>query len=148
MKIFRNESVVSSAPQREGKEGKISRKKAVPPKKKDISDREIREKLAGHVETSNTSKGQAIKNSSKMFGAGFMNENQRPSQVDLVDVQKPEIEISEEKTEKKDHLLKSDIALNDPKDSNTQEKLKTVLSRGAFNFNPKERETLERILGQ
>jgi hypothetical protein len=43
-------------------------------------------------------------------------------------------------------VLKSDIAANDPKDTNTQEKLKSVLSKGAFNFNPREREALEKIL--
>lgn len=146
MKIFRNDSPAPASLQREGKEGKISRKKAALPEKKNISDSAIREKLASHVETSQASKNQSIKNNSKMLGAGFMNEGQRPSIVDTVDVQKPE--LSDEKIEKKDHLLKSDIALNDPKDSNTQEKLKTVLSKGAFNFNPKEREALERILGQ
>jgi len=46
----------------------------------------------------------------------------------------------------KDLTIKSDIALNDPKDTNTQEKLKSALTKGAFNFNPKEREALEKIL--
>ena len=47
----------------------------------------------------------------------------------------------------KNLTIKSDIAFNDPKDTNTQEKLKSALSRGAFNFNPKERAALEKILG-
>lgn len=78
-----------------------------------------------------------------------MNESIKPKIVDEVKVEKPE--IAEEKADNspntKDFTIKSDIALNDPKDTNTQEKLKTVLSKGAFNFNPKEREALEKILG-
>lgn len=40
----------------------------------------------------------------------------------------------------------SDVGLNDPNDPTTVGKLKDVLSKGAFSFNPKERETLEKIL--
>lgn len=40
----------------------------------------------------------------------------------------------------------SDVGLNDPNDPATVGKLKSVLTKGAFNFNPKEREALERIL--
>ena len=42
----------------------------------------------------------------------------------------------------------SDVKLNDPKDPGTQEKLKSVISKGAFSFNPKERDVLEKILNQ
>jgi hypothetical protein len=42
--------------------------------------------------------------------------------------------------------VKSDIATNNPKSPETQEKLKSVLSKGAFSFNPKERDALDRIL--
>lgn len=49
--------------------------------------------------------------------------------------------------EKKDLLLKSDIAKNDPKDPRVQEKLKDALQNGAFKFNDKEREVLAQILG-
>jgi hypothetical protein len=49
---------------------------------------------------------------------------------------------------KESHLLMTDVKLNDPSDSNTQEKLKLVLRNGAFNFNSKEKETLEKILGE
>tara|TARA_R110002049_G_scaffold219962_4_gene391605 strand:- start:726 stop:1127 length:402 start_codon:yes stop_codon:yes gene_type:complete len=41
----------------------------------------------------------------------------------------------------------SDVGLNNPKDPATIGKLKDVLTKGGFNFNPKERETLEKILG-
>lgn len=40
-----------------------------------------------------------------------------------------------------------DIKDNDPKSEATQEKLKKILSTGAFNFNPKERDALKDILG-
>ncbi|MFG1593473.1 hypothetical protein [Halobacteriovorax sp. CON-3] len=41
-----------------------------------------------------------------------------------------------------------DIAKNDPKDPATQEKLKGVLTAGAFNFSDKERDVLAKILNQ
>jgi hypothetical protein len=47
---------------------------------------------------------------------------------------------------KESHLLMSDVKLNDPNDPTTQEKLKSILSKGAFNFNPREREALDKIL--
>lgn len=153
MKIFRNESTVSTSSSKAEKtssgEGKITRKKAATPERKNISASEIKEKLAAHVETSEASKNMAIKKNSQKLGEGFMNESIKPKIVDEVKVEKPE--IAEEKADNspntKDFTIKSDIALNDPKDTNTQEKLKTVLSKGAFNFNPKEREALEKILG-
>lgn len=154
MKIFRNESTVSSSAKAEktsSKEGKgITRKKAALPEKKSISASEIKEKLAAHVETSEVSKNMAIKKNSQKLGEGFMNESMKAAPiearlVDEVKVEKPEVEDNSPNT--KDLTIKSDIALNDPKDTNTQEKLKTVLSRGAFSFNPKEREALEKILG-
>lgn len=160
MKIFRNESTVSSSTKVEktsSKEGKgITRKKAPTPEKKNISASEIKEKLAAHVETSEASKNMAIKKNSQRLGEGFMNDSMKPmaakpALVDEVKVEKPELkeapEVEDNSPNTKDFTIKSDIALNDPKDTNTQEKLKTVLSRGAFSFNPKEREALEKILG-
>ncbi len=119
-------------------------KKALPPKK-EMSPNEIREKLAANVQTSEISKNMAIA-STKKLGEGFLNESIKP---EIIEVVKPEIKESDKDLEtpnKKDFVLKSDIAQNDPKDTNTQEKLKSVISRGAFNFNPKEREALEKIL--
>ena len=112
----------------------------------------IKEKLAAHVETSDVSKNMAIKNT-KRLGENFMSDAIKPL-VDTVSVDAPKLakgeaaaEAEEIKTPNtKDLTIKSDIALNDPKDTNTQEKLKGALSRGAFNFNPKEREALEKIL--
>ena len=103
----------------------------------------IKDKLAAHVQTSDVSKHMAIKNTKKL-GENFMSETVKPI-VDVVTVEAPvEEEIKTPNT--KDLTIKSDIALNDPKDTNTQEKLKSALTRGAFNFNPKEREALEKIL--
>ncbi|MDD4975668.1 MAG: hypothetical protein PHY93_15030 [Bacteriovorax sp.] len=145
MKIFSPPE--SNAP-KEGaavkKNGK-GRKHAVVPEKQEVSDREIREKLASHVETSNTAKAQVIQKNSKALGAGFMNEDFRPKPL--------EAEVAADEGEKKadsvkdSHLLLSDVKLNDPTDPNTQEKLKSVLRNGAFSFNSREKETLEKILG-
>lgn len=153
MKIFPKESSVSSAPSQRAdraKENGPTRQKKAPPVKKEMSASEIKEKLAAHVDTSDVAKNMAIKNSKKL-GANFMSEEIKPV-VDPAAVAaakeakdaKAEEEIKTPNT--KDLTIKSDIALNDPKDTNTQEKLKTALTRGAFNFNPKEREALEKIL--
>lgn len=149
MKIFPRQSTSEAAPAKtkaSAKEGKvISRKKPEAPPKKELSADQIKEKLAAHVDTSETAKNMAVKNSKKL-GDGFMNDSIRP---EVVSVEAPLVkaEAAEEKpVNSKDLTLKSDIALNDPKDTNTQEKLKTVLSRGAFNFNSKERDALEKIL--
>ena len=119
----------------------------VAPLKKDVSEEEIREKLASHVETSNTAKAQVLQKNSQALGAGFMKEDASPKVVTQKIV--PRMEMPEGESEdslKKSHLLLSDVQLNDPNDSNTQEKLKNVLRNGAFSFNPKEKETLEKIL--
>jgi hypothetical protein len=112
--------------------------------KPEISSSAIREKLAGHAEISNTAKSKLIQKNSKALGSGFMNEDAKPIPKEVGVEAEPEAEIS---SLKKSHLLMSDVKLNDPTDSNTQEKLKAVLKMGAFNFNPKEKEALEKILG-
>ena len=116
--------------------------------KQDISEREIREKLASHTELSNTAKSQVIQKNSQALGAGFMNEDIKPVFIDKPKATESETSEVEAKSDslKESHLLLSDVKLNDPKDSNTQEKLKSVLKMGAFNFNPKEKEALEKIL--
>lgn len=85
------------------------------PKKERLSDREIKERLAAHVELSNP----------------------KPSKV-----------VLEGKTEsiESNTLVNSDVKSNDGSSPETREKLKTVLTSGAFSFNPQERENLERIL--
>lgn len=119
------------------------KEKIVPVKKEKISESEIREKLAFHVEASNAAKSQMIKNNSKEFGAGFMKQStvsEAPENLTTGRAETPSM--------KESHLLMSDVKLNDPSDSNTQEKLKSVLRSGAFNFNAKEKEALGKILGE
>lgn len=145
MKIFPKDSPAVAKPMKEAGASKpSSRRKAEAPPKKEMSASEIKEKLAARVETSEAAKNLAIKNS-KPLGAGFLNDEIKPAPI----IEKPikgEEAVEEKSPNSKDFVLKSDVALNDPKDSNTQEKLKSVISKGAFNFNPKEREALEKIL--
>ena len=130
-----------------------SQKRPASPEKQNVSDNEIREKLASHSEISNSAKSQMMQKNSKALGAGFMNEDIKPVFIQPSESKdSKDLEESEESGKKADslkdsHLLLSDVKLNDPTDSNTQEKLKTVLKMGAFNFNPKEKEALEKILG-
>ncbi len=143
MKIFPKESPAISKPVKSNGAKSIGKKKADAPVKKDISASEIREKLAARVETSDAAKALAIKNTSKKLGEGFMNDEVKAAPV-VVPI--AESGPEEKSPNSKDFVLNSDIAKNDPKDSNTQEKLKSVLSKGGFSFNPKERETLDKIL--
>lgn len=117
---------------------KAAKKQA--PIKKEMSDSEIKEKLAANVQTSDVAKNMAIAKTKKM-GETFLNESIKP---EMIKVEAPI--VSEDTPNTKDFVLKSDIAANDPKDTNTQEKLKSIISKGAFSFNPKEREALEKIL--
>jgi DNA-directed RNA polymerase specialized sigma subunit len=87
--------------------------------KKEISESEIREKLAANTEISSAAKQKSIQSTQKL-GEGFMKSD--------------------------DHLLKTDVQINDPQDPVTAEKLKSVLANGAFSFNSKERDVLSRIL--
>lgn len=135
MKIFSQ----NQNQQRVSDEGPKKLKKRLP-EKQNLSEQQIREKLAANVESSNTAKSQ-MKVKGQALGAGFLNPEAKPQVL-------PTPEMVEEKNKAREaHLLLSDVKLNDPKDTNTQEKLKTALRSGAFNFNPKERETLEKILG-
>lgn len=151
MKIFsptdRNPTKSSEGPRKTTKAKRGQAEKAEKTEKAQVSDQEIREKLAAHVETSNGAKSKAIK-STQPLGAGFMNAEAKPN-VPAVAVEGAAegAETEEKKSLKESHLLMSDVKLNDPKDSNTQEKLKSILRNGAFSFNPKEKDTLERILG-
>ncbi len=142
MKIFSpptsiNSNSVPSADSSK-KTSKSRKDPEVAPEKKAISNQEIKEKLANHVQTSNSAKSLSIQKNSKPLGSGFMNDEAKP----MILEKEPEVVDSV----KDSHLLLSDVQLNDPKDSNTQEKLKSVLKNGAFNFNPREKETLEKIL--
>ena len=148
MKIF----PVNSKPARENTKaetnisdgsGKISRKKISGSVKKDISVTEIKNKLAAHSQKSDTAKEVIISKNAKRLGEGFMNPEAIHANVAAVASDEEEVKTPNTK----DLTIKSDIALNDPKDTNTQEKLKAALTRGAFSFSAKEREALEKILG-
>lgn len=125
--------------------------RGAPPKPK-LSESDIREKLASHVETSNTAKSGVLKKNSQKMGDGFLNSEIKPELKPVPAAQVPKAAAAQEQVEtpaaekEKTHLLRPDVSLNDPKDPAVQEKLKTVLSTGAFNFNPKEREALDKIL--
>ena len=104
-----------------------------------MSESQIREKLAASTEISDTAKNKAIM-SAKKLGEGFMNPDFKPAETP-----NPDTPATPEKTAA-DHVLKSDVQVNDPRDPVTSEKLKTVLQKGAFNFNPRERDVLSKIL--
>lgn len=149
--------VKSSETEGPKKSGKVKKGRGIPDPadKKEISEAAIREKLASHVETSNTAKSQVLQKNSQALGAGFMNPDAAPIAKAVPEIKaeaKPGVEGNDEEKEeskslKESHLLLSDVKLNDPNDTNTQEKLRSVLKMGAFNFNPKEKDALERILG-
>lgn len=62
---------------------------------------------------------------------------------------KPPVDTAEVKTKGVKNSTEEDfgdIAKNDPKSEVTQEKLKTILKNGGFNFNDRERQALSEIL--
>jgi|GEM_PF-763896 len=157
MKIFPTQETSRISDTRstgEGESVKRKGKKKAAPVKPSISENEIREKLATHVETSNTAKSGILKKNAQKLGDGFMNPEMKPAvkmeqsaaTAAATAATKEEPDATPEVASGDAHLLKTDVNLNDPKDPSTQEKLKTVLSTGAFNFNPRERETLDKIL--
>lgn len=144
MKIFSPPEQRTKPAAAKSEVAKKNKSKRGPSQKASVSEGEIREKLAAHVETTSSAKNQLIKkNNSEALGSGFMNPEARA----LIPAAAAVTEKTEGSSLAKSHLLLSDVKLNDPHDSNTQEKLKSVLRNGAFSFNPKEKETLEKILG-
>lgn len=125
-------------------ENKIDKKS----EKKNLSANEIREKLAANIEMSNSAKSAMKSKNTQQFGTGFMNENFTPPEIEKPknQVESNSVDNETNSVNLKDHILNSDIKKNDPNDSTTTEKLKTVLQKSAFNFNPKEREVLDKIL--
>ena len=149
MKIFpKNSSIKSKSIEKKDydeNDKPINKKKIASPLKKEMSASAIREKLASHVETSDAAKTMTI-SKTKKFGENFMSETIKPI-VDIANGPAKTADGDIKTPNTKNLTIKSDIAFNDPKDTNTQEKLKSALSKGAFNFNPKERAALEKILG-
>ncbi len=125
-----------------------SRMKKLDPPKKEFSDREIREKLGKHVELSKSAKTMGQTKKPELLGNGFMNEEVVAAKVNEVKAQKAtEVQPQDKTTIGVSAIDKpSDVGLNDPKDPLTTSKLKSVLDMGAFNFNPKERDILSKIL--
>jgi hypothetical protein len=60
----------------------------------------------------------------------------------------PAKEATAAEVKEKTHLLRPDVGLNDPNDPATIGKLKKLMNTGAVQFNPKERETLSKIIDQ
>ncbi|PIP89122.1 MAG: hypothetical protein COW01_16200 [Bdellovibrionales bacterium CG12_big_fil_rev_8_21_14_0_65_38_15] len=98
--------------------------------KETVSASEIRNKVEEHFNPKPTKDSVEVSELSKVKNAKAM---------------KVEVKEVDESTEK-EIRPPSDVGLNDPNDPTTVGKLKDVLSKGAFSFNPKERETLEKIL--
>lgn len=113
MKILANQSPVITSPKKNEAKSRPT-----------LSNEEVKEKLAAHVELSKKSNPPKF---DQALGAGFLNEKTPPASPP-------------------DHLLKTDVDKNDPNDSSTTEKLKSVLSKGAFSFNSREKEILDKIL--
>lgn len=127
--------------------------------KKEFSDREVREKLSAHLNKSNSATTMNQIKKEELLGSGFLDEEVVNKKMEIQKAKEAEalkkaeglagngeIEkttISVEKIEKP-----SDVGVNNPRDPLTANKLKSVLDMGAFNFNPKEREVLSKILGE
>lgn len=85
--------------------------------------------------------------------SSIIKNNAQPAEVAVETKTTPEVvtkEVPKEATspEKKSHTLKSDVDLNDPRDTNVHEKLRTILKSGGFNFSQKEKEALGQILNK
>lgn len=157
MKLFDNQvsnvSATSSATSSEVKASPSSKARSlkrnkIKPEKESFSADEIRQKLAASVEMSNTAQNKSMTNSKKL-GEGFLNEkilNTNNKLIKLEDKKEIAIEEKSDDPNTKDHIIKSDVGVNDPTDTTTTEKLKTVLSKGAFNFNSRERDVLDKLL--
>jgi len=130
--------------------------------KKEFSDREIREKLSAHLNKSNSATTMNKIKKEELLGSGFLNEDVVNQKIETQKVKSNEViakaselsgnansaegtktTISVEKIEKP-----SDVGTNNPQDPLTANKLKSVLDMGAFNFNPKERDVLSKILNE
>ncbi len=135
------------------------------PEKK-YSDGEIRQRITDHVEKSNTAKNMTKAKNQPLLGAGFMDEgvvNSQKQKLIEIEAQKKANELANPNAKKIEAVSgedekvtinvgklekPSDVGVNDPKDPVTSSKLKSVLDMGAFNFNPKERDVLSRILNE
>ena len=97
--------------------------------KESVSASEIRNKVEEHFNPKPTKDSVEVSELSKVKNAKAM-----------------KVEVKDNESSENEIKPPSDVGLNDPNDPTTVGKLKDVLSKGAFSFNPKERETLEKIL--
>ena len=120
-----------------------------------MSSSDIRARMEELKKETHTQKFERAKkmNERRLQGNSYMNEDPRSRIVP--DKPKPQAEGAAPASESAEgehvqagegHVINSDIAANDPKAPETQEKLKQVLSNGAFTFNEKERSVLDKIL--
>lgn len=141
------------------KRGAKKGKQSYRPPRDNLSAEEIRAKVA--TKTTKAARKKAANKTGKQVST-FMSVNTDVQKVKIspkakaastaankVDaVKEPVIETKQESKETKNIMLQSDIAANDPTDTNTQEKLRGLLSAGGFGWNDKERAALSEILGQ
>ena len=113
-------------------------------------------KVNSQATTHSQKNQQSAQNSEKMsradvqekikqkFGDSFKAPVKKTEPVeDKVEIQTKKTDVTEEEA----HVgLKSDIGKNDPDSEVTQEKLKSLLQTGAFQFNDRERKALGEIL--
>lgn len=93
---------------------------------------------------------------SQYMNGGILNQKRfPPKEVQNQPIVKPQpqpeevVETVEEEYDSpntEDYTIESDVQTNDPNSAETKEKLKGILSSGAFGFNPKEKEVLSKIL--
>ncbi|OUR98494.1 hypothetical protein A9Q84_03530 [Halobacteriovorax marinus] len=127
-----------------GKPKKV--KKSYRPPREKLSAEEIRAKVA--AKTAKPEKKVVVK-TGKQISTYMSLDNPAPrvdirTKTETAKAAKGE-DVSKEK---KDIMLHSDIAKNDPTNTNTQEKLRGLLSAGGFGWNDKERAALQEILGK
>lgn len=81
------------------------------------------------------------------FGKDVIGEAQKKQEAAEISKKAKNMAEGDGKIIDKADAVIGDVNKNDPADSITQDKLKQVLRTGAFNFNEKERNALQEILG-
>lgn len=131
MDLFKHNSVTSQASQRPSSNAPTERRgEYIKRTRKFKSSDEIRAKFEAHIAKKN----------------GPVKAELSPQAKQIEKKQAKSQEVStQEGAEKK---VNSQIDVNDPQDSNTREKLKTILKSGAFRFSGKEKDVLADILNK
>lgn len=135
-KVKRDYATESSNPLQSSSEAKIVRR----PKPNDLSRSEIHNKIQNH-KLEREQAFQAKIDASKAKKKAELNAAAAKDTAQKIkEATKAEVEVTPEGEPF------GDVKKNDPNDPNTKEKLKGVLTAGAFNFSAKERDVLSRIL--